>query len=327
VTDPPGARDRAAFEAFAREECRRRLERTALVCIGVFAGAWLLGRILLAGQPAEGPGRVWLAVMTGIAVVTWACCRYVPAARRRPIALAVLAYAAIGWAAGSHVSAMGDLDSPFFYAVYTMPPLPIGLPTRQRPRILLSLAGTGAFVGTYFGVHPEYLAHPMIHVPIVCLVAVLIISLAIGHQVYELVRDRFFFGLRLERQQAQLEAHARHLEREVDDQTHVLAELGRALREASTDRAEVARALHDDLGQLVVGVRMELEQIERSLTHAEATDAPRLDYLSDVVESLEGSVRAFIERLRTPPTSPSLESRVEELVAPLRARLSLDPQL
>jgi len=323
VDERTTAADARAFEQFTLEEIRRRMERTAAVCVGLFAGAWIIGRIALAGQPLEGPGRLWLGVLTGVAAASWLIFRYLPLAGRRPLVFALVMHTATAWGAAMHVSRMGALDSPFFYVVYTLPPLSISLPLRLRARILMTLAGAGTFAVTYFARSPAYLDHPMIHVPMVVLTAVTVISVVLGHNVHRIMRDRFLFGRRLERQQAQLAAHASRLEREVDDRSRALGDLATALESATTERADVARQLHDDLGQLIVGVRMELAHLERRLADVPAGDGPKLDYLSNVVETLDGSVRRFIDRLREPRSLPPLSRSLEELVAPLRARSEL----
>lgn len=76
--------DERAFEHFSRDEFRRRMERTALVCVGLFASAWVIGRIALTGRDLEGPGRLWLAVLTGIALASWLAFRRLPLAARHP---------------------------------------------------------------------------------------------------------------------------------------------------------------------------------------------------------------------------------------------------
>lgn len=315
--------DERAFEHFSRDEFRRRMERTALVCVGLFAGAWVIGRIALAGRDLEGPGRLWLAVLTGIALASWLAFRRLPLAARHPMFFGLLMHSATAWGAAMHVSQMGPLDSPFFYVVYTLPPLSISMPCRLPSRIAMTLSGAGVFAVTYFARNPEMLGHPMIHVPMVVLSAVTVTSVVLGHNVQRLMRDRFLFGLRLERQRAQLATHAQRLEQEVEDRSKALGDLASALESATTERADVARQLHDDLGQLIVGVRMELDHLGRRLSHAPTDEGPRLEYLASVVETLDGSVRRFIDRLREPRALPPLARSLDELIAPLRERSGL----
>ena len=283
----------------------------ALVCVLLFAAAWVFGRIALAGSPLERPGRFWLAILTAIAAVAWLLFRHTPLGARHPIAVGTLLHSGIAFGAAMHVGSMGGLDGPYFYVVYALPPLSIGLPARLPARLLITLSGPAVFVATYFGPHPDYLAHPMVHIPAVVLSAVLLSSLVVGHQVSQVIRERFLFGLRIDRQRARLE-------HEVEDYTAALRDLSGALETLNRDREDVARQLHDDLGQLVLGVRMEIQQLERVLGRLPAAgEAPELDYLSTVVESLDDSVRGFIRRLREPEPPAPLTRSLEELVAPL----------
>ncbi|HBQ16452.1 MAG TPA: histidine kinase, partial [Myxococcales bacterium] len=61
----------------------------------------------------------------------------------------------------------------------------------------------------------------------------------------------------------------------------------------------------------------------RRLSHAPTDEGPRLEYLASVVETLDGSVRRFIDRLREPRALPPLARSLEELIAPLRERSGL----
>ncbi|HJL16928.1 MAG TPA: sensor histidine kinase [Sandaracinaceae bacterium LLY-WYZ-13_1] len=315
--------DDRAFGRFVREESRRRLERTALATTAVMITGWVVGRIVLSGQSLEAPGRIWLGLLTVVSVTAWLVFRYLPLAARHPMPFGMVTLGLIAAGGGMHVTAMSDLDGPFFYAIYILPPLTIGLPMGLASRVGMACLAPAAFAGTYFGAHPSYLEHPMIHVPVVVGGATLLVSVVLGHRVHLVVRDRFLFGRQLERQRAELARHAEHLEREVEERSRALAEASEALERTGFERADVARALHDDLGQLIVRVRMELDMLERTLARLPAQDGPTLKHLSSVVEVLDRSVRVFIDRLRDPQPVGDLGEALEALVAPLRARSDL----
>lgn len=317
------AEDELAFERFVREEVRRRMERTALACVGILGVAWVVGRVVLAGHPREGPGRFWLGVLAAVAACAFGVFRYLGVARRFPIACAFVFLALVAAGGGMHVTAMSDLDGPFFYAIYILPPLSVGLPMALGPRIAMAMVGPLAFAGTYFGVHPSYLEHPMIHVPLVVGTATTLVSVILGTQVHRVIRERFLVGRELARNEAELARHAARLEREVEARTRALADATEALEQTGSEREDVARALHDDLGQLIVGVRMELDMLERTLRQLPAHDGPPLEHLSSVVETLDRSVRGFIEQLRAPRPRGDLSGALEGLLAPLR-RSSLE---
>lgn len=316
--------DRRAFAEFCRHQVHSRVQRTALVCLCLFGGAWVVGRIVLRGHALEAPGRFWLGVLSLVSVGAWAAFRFLPLARRRPAAVALLFHILIAAGAGTHSAQMSDLDGPFFYGVYIVPPLSIGLALGLRMRALMTVAGPLGWVVAYFATNPAALEHRMIHVPIIILTGVVVISIYLGHELHAVVRERFLLARRLERQQVALERHAAGLEREVEEGSRAVEHLSRVLATSSLERADVARALHDDLGQLIVGVRMELEVLERKLQRLSEPGEPRLEHLNTVVETLDRSVRTFIDRLRDPKPVGELAESLEELVAPLRARSGLE---
>ena len=89
------------------------------------------------------------------------------------------------------------------------------------------------------------------------------------------------------------------------------------------------RSLHDDVGQILVGARLELERLARQLGSGERMGVAQLDRLQSVMGGLEGSIRAMISRLREAEAPPDLSAAIEELIAPFREdydiTLELDP--
>lgn len=315
--------DERAFRDFCRKQIRRRVEQTFLFSVVFFGVAWIIGRIVLSGHALETPGRFWLTVLLSLSFGGWLVFRYLPQARRRPTFFALALGMAIAGCAATHTSEMSDLNGPFFYAIYILPPITIGLAVELRERMLMTLAWPASWVVAYFGAHPSYLEHRMLHVPAIILFGALIVSVFLGHQAFLAVRDRFMLGRRLDRQRAQLEKHTERLEEEVEQSSEAVERLSKVLASTSMDREDVARALHDDLGQLIVGVRMELETLERKLAllpDASPRKGERLEHLSTVVETLDQSVRSFIDRLREPQPVEDLGESLEALLAPLRAK-------
>jgi len=289
------------------------VQRTALVCLLLFGGAWIVGRIVLAGHALEGPGRFWLGVLGLVSIAAWATFRFLPLTRRQPGGFAVVFHILIAAGAATHSAEMSDLNGPFFYGVYILPPLSIGLALGLRMRIVMTVIGALSWVVAYFATNPAALGHRMIHVPIMILTGVCVISIYLGHQLHAVVRERFLLARRLERQRVALEE-------EVEQGSRAVEHLSRVLASSNLERADVARALHDDLGQLIVGVRMELEVLERKLQRLSEPGEPRFEHLSTVVETLDRSVRTFIDRLRDPKPVGELGESLEELVGPLRER-------
>ena len=317
------ALDDNAFDAFAREQVHSRVLHTAQACVLLFGGAWVVGRVLLRDHPLEGPGRFWLGVLGATSACAWAAFRWLPSTRQHPAVFALAFHVVIAACAGIHSARMGNLNSPFFYGVYILPPLSIGLTLAFRPRICMTVAGPLAWSVAYFATHPSALHHRMIHVPSIIVTGCVTVSIYLGHQLHLAVRDRFLLGRRLERQQQELARHAAALEEEVEEGSRAVEHLSRVLASSSLEREDVARALHDDLGQLIVGVRMELEILERKLARLSDPGEPRLEHLATVVETLDSSVRTFIDRVRDPKPVDDLGESLDELLTPLRERSDL----
>ena len=302
-----GERDDADYAEWVRQETRRRLEWTAWACTSVFAVAWVVGRLRLSGTPMDGPGRFWLLVLTLVCLVFGIACRVSTTVQRHPMASAMVAHTMVVAACAAHISEMGGLDSPFFYAIYALPPLSIGLPSSMRGRVGLLVSGVIVFCAIYFLRRPEQLLHPMLHVPILVLTGICSVSLLLGRSAEQAGRARFLLTQRLARQSDTLRAQADALARAVDARERDLEELAGALDTVQFDRTEVARGLHDDLGQLVVGLRMELGRLE--------SDGAELDYLRRVVTTLDRSVRGLLERLRQPVDELQFEPALREVAA------------
>lgn len=312
--------DEEAFQRSVREAARRRLEGASLLCLLAFVIGWIVGRIVLRGHALEGEGRFYLAVLGGLAVISWVAFRYVLTRWRivDPVALGFFAQNAVAMVAALHVGAMGSLESPFFFTIYTLPSLQIGIPMRLRWRLAYAVSGSLTWAGVIFGLHPEYLDYPMLHAPVVCLLGITAASVTLGHMSYNQVRETFMLGRQLARKQLELESYTSALEKEVDQRSEAMASLSRQLAHTSVNRQGLARALHDDLGQLIVAVRMELDLLER--TASRVRKGQQLEHMGAVLQTLDGSVRRFIERLRSPAPVGSLREEVETLVEPLRHR-------
>jgi signal transduction histidine kinase len=133
----------------------------------------------------------------------------------------------------------------------------------------------------------------------------LLVGVAV-HLVYRDLRRRTL-------QTAQLQEKQQQLEREVEEQNCQLVELSTHLQHvAEREKASLARELHDELGALLVGARMDISWAEQ---HLAAGDIDMKQRLSRVQKSLSAGIdlkRRIIEELR-----PTLLDNVG-LVAALR---------
>ncbi|HMK86298.1 MAG TPA: sensor histidine kinase, partial [Steroidobacteraceae bacterium] len=122
---------------------------------------------------------------------------------------------------------------------------------------------------------------------------------------------------RRSRQSAELRGQKQRLEHEVDEQTRELVELSTHLqRLAEREKASLARELHDELGGLLVGARMDISWAEQ---HLRADDVDMRQRLNRVQQNLSAGIdlkRRIIEELR-----PTLLDNVG-FIAALRWQLS-----
>ncbi|MGO9513430.1 MAG: sensor histidine kinase [Steroidobacteraceae bacterium] len=120
---------------------------------------------------------------------------------------------------------------------------------------------------------------------------VLLVAIAV-HLVYKEQRRRAL-------QTAQLREQKQQLERDVEQRTRELVELSTHLQSvAEREKASLARELHDELGGLLVGARMDISWAEQ---HLAANDIDMKQRLNRVQQNLSAGIdlkRRIIEELR-----------------------------
>lgn len=277
------------FEAWIKEAQRRRIEIAALLMSSILGVAWVVGRIVLWGKPANRPGVWMIPVQFGIAMLAYATMRHLPLSKRQPMFVGSFFFAAMAAAVAFHLSAMGGFDGPFFYAVYFIPPMTTVLPCALFPRIVLTAFPTLVFVLTYVIAHPEYLPYPMIHIPLLSIASNSVLSIMLGHATYKLVKERF----------------------------DLAQELVRRTREETieSERLALARVLHDDLAQLTTAARMEIRTLERHSVQRPPNEPPKLSQLESILDALDRSARLIVTSLREPREDHALPTRLERLCA------------
>lgn len=151
-------------------------------------------------------------------------------------------------ASGYLVGSVGGLESPLTYGIYTAPLFTVLLIVPFAQRMLATLWLILLYIAGFALPFPEHLDHPMIGTPVVWLMGVTCITVAVGHVVYFLLRENFFQRLTLDRR--------------VAEQTHEIRELAdRLISIQERERRRIGRDIHDESGQILVGLRMELDRI------------------------------------------------------------------
>ncbi len=242
-----------------------------------------------------------------------------------PVPIAMMVFGVVSAVGGYTVAAAGGLDSPMFYGAYTLPSLPIMVPYRMWERILITLAVSLPFCLVYFGTHPEYLNHRLVHVPIVYVVTVFITSVAVGHWVRSMLKDRFRLIQLLADEKRALVHENLKLDAVVIEKSVEVKKLQHKARTIEFDvRKSIARDLHDDLGQLIVGAKMEIENLQERVE-----DKEELQHLENILSSISTSSRSAIQALRKSADGPrkGVRETIERVVAPIRERGTLEVTL
>lgn len=182
---------------------------------------------------------------------------------------------------GAHVAQFGGFDGPWFYGVYTVPPIFIAMLLSLPHRLFATAAAALAFTLVYWVQRPTLFDYPMAHVPLVYLLTISGIAAGLGQWVYRLEVRSFTDVARLGELASRLEEQLRNSE-----------------GSGSGLRAALARQLHDDVAQLITGARI----------HLDAGGEDQVARLSGLLDQLNLRARSMLEQLRAPTSSGPLAS-------------------
>lgn len=303
------------FATYRREVVRQSLERQAGVFTLVLSVALIVDAIRL--HPSAAFARILerLPIQIATCAIAFAVLRSTELGRRWPTVVGTVTYALNGAFGGRLLGDLGGFDGPFFYASYVLPTFVMILPCALGERMLMTTAAVGAFLLAFFLPHPEHLDYRFSHIALAYLGAIVVTDLHFGHRGMSLLHERFRMARELAGRSEELAADNQRLEGRVREQTgSVRALLDRLDSSREQTRSAVARDLHDGMGQLVVGTRLELQQIERTLATGERLSTEHLGYLTGLVDHLERQVREMVRGLREPGVAGCLEDELDELV-------------
>lgn len=306
-------REFESFDQFALGLCVRNVQRLSLAYGLVFVAAIIAARFAPEGSHPRGLGTVLLVVQGSICFIgSWLVRRW-----RQPMWITGICFGAVGVIAGYSVSQLGGLDGPAFYGAYVLPTMAIVFPCRLSQRVAVTIALVLPFLFAYFGTHPEYLSHRLIHVPLMWVSATFLTSLAIGHWMRGMIRDRFHLLNVLNKHRATLRAQNLLLDKQVLQKSASIEKLQVEMLSIEDDvKGKIARNIHDDLGQLIVGARMEVENLEEI-----AGGKEDLQYLSGLLDRMSHATRQLVTELRwSTDREGGIQQAIDDLVAPLRRR-------
>lgn len=306
----------AVWAQHQRDVARRLLLTEALV-VGVALAIALVIQLVIVERatvlrhPFLGlPGQATVCFV-GAAALAW-----VPTVKRHPYVFGLLGYAWLAATAGVVLGDLGGMDGPFFYITYLLPCVVIGLPAKLALRCVFTMVILGAFAATFFGRHPEHLDHAFADVAWLHLTGITSAFIYFGHLFHRTARERFILESLLRKRGVWLERDNEVLTQDVQTRTRDwLAASDRAASVRWEERSNLARAIHDDLGQLLVCARADLEHLEESVSGVPKIQS--VSRLRTVIDGIEHSARGIVSSYRD--DSLPFEVEVEDLVETYRA--------
>ncbi|MEZ4326574.1 MAG: histidine kinase [Polyangiales bacterium] len=302
------------FGTYQRETVRYLLERQA----GVFA--LMLSFSLALDAIRLHPSREFATILQrlpfqiAMCALVWVLLRYTRFGARWPTALGGAAYTTIAGFGGLLLGDLGGFEGPFFYSAYVLPTFVMMLPCALLERLVITLVMVVAFMLAFFAPHPEHLDYPLAHIAFSYLLVIMVADLYFGHRAMLLLRERFAMEQQLEQHSAALAQDNQQLEERVRHQAGAVRSLlDRVETTQHEARTALARDLHDGMGQLVAGTRLELHHIERALDTGEELSTENLGYLYGLVDRLDRQVRDMVRELRDPSRFGSLELALGKL--------------
>lgn len=312
----------AAWSQHQQDVAQRLLVTEALVVgvaltIALVIQLVVVERATVLRHPILGlPGQATVCFV-GAAALAW-----VPALKRHPYLFGLLGYAWIAATAGVVLGDLGGMDGPFFYITYMLPCVVIGLPAKLALRCVFTMVILGAFMATFFGRHPEHLDHGFADVAWLHLTGITCAFIYFGHVFHRTARERFILESSLRKRGVWLERDNEVLTQDVQTRTRDwLAASDRAASVRWEERSNLARALHDDLGQLLVCARADLEHLEESMSGA--PNIQSVSRLRMAIDGIERSARGIVYRDDILPFEVEVEDLVETYRALGRAEIDL----
>lgn len=285
------------LDAFHRENVTHGVGRIRRLVAGLlllnlvgWAGdPWLLDGIP-GVQPALFEGRV---TMTGFGLAVLAL-SWLPPLRRGAGAVALAWVGACGLCGGLawFMGRIGGPSTAWFHFNHIS--LAVTLLAWAAPlhRLVLVGATVGVSLLAYFGGHPSHLRDPLAGASMTHLLLVAALVLGVGLWLDASRLRLFLFARATTRQSAALEA------RVAAQTVRIQGLLDHVEAARETERRELAAELHDELGQVLTGLRLTL-RVARTRAAAEGSGvAGLLDQLGEMTAHLGGAVRDLLARLR-----------------------------
>lgn len=305
----------ADFAALRHEVSRVRLKNQAAAFVVVLGLAFLSDFTALGDTPAFERILAGTTPQILICALAYVLLEYTALGRRYPVTLSGIGYAIICALGGWVLGYLGGFDGPYFYTVYILPSFLANVPLPLAARAGITAVMVGGFLVGFLLPNPEYLGYPRINIAFNALAGIIAVTVFVGHRAYVLLEQTFSLAKERDRALARAERQGGQLRKHLEAQAarvRALADDADVAR--SSEREELARTLHDDVGQLLLATRLQLANVDKRLDEAESEDA--LGALNTLLADLEGSMRGLIGELRVEaaPDVSTLDDSVDSFV-------------
>lgn len=219
---------------------------------------------------------------------------------------------------------MIELGGAWPYGGLPLPLLTVLYLTKLSRRTLLTFLLAIAYPVTYYLTHPKGLQYEMMLFFAGLFLFPVFLSIVAGHKIMLMMRQQRLYQDRMEKASGQLASYNKALVSKVNHQTQALQEIAQQAEQVREgERASLAQELHDHLGQVLTGMRFELDLVQMQVNAMEETEHLNLQGLDYMLSDVTETVRDVLTMLRPKIVAQSgLFAAIQWLVATMEQRKS-----
>ncbi len=286
--------ERAIFREYTRHLTIFGASVVAIVLLTQDALLWPTDFLVYpAGSSALVAVQTLRLMVAAVCIISLVGLKFAGAFRRRPVlftmVMLTISMAGVGWVFGKTV----DMRSHLVYEIYSMPIAAILIIVPLGLRILTTTLIVAAYLGAFFTAKPEFFTMHDAGGPVIWLLAAVSGAIVVGHVFYMLLWSNFHKQHLLDRAAAE---HNRMLDRQAGDISALVRQLD-SIEER--ERLNFAQEIHDELGQVLAGMRMEVDHLHMLVDNKKTDRIPEsFRRLNEFFDSMNDSIHFIIHKLR-----------------------------
>ena len=288
------AQERALFQEYTRNLSIFGASVVAIVLLIQDILLWPTDYLVYPAGSSSLSAVLKLRLMVAAAcTITLVGLKFVDILRRRPVlftmVMLTISMAYAGWLFGKSV----DMKSPLVYQIYSMPMATILIIVPLGLRILTSTLLTSVYLTAFFMVRPKLFTLYDAGGPIIWLLAAVSGAVVVGHVFYVLLWSNFHKHHLLDKA---AQERNRILNRQAEDISALVEQLD-SIEER--ERLNFAQEIHDELGQVLAGLRMEVDHLHMLVDRKNMNRVPEsFKRLNKLFDSMNNSIHFIIQKLR-----------------------------